>query len=213
MSHEVPASAPPAETVSAPSPGGRWWGFRRWTRRTVYLVAAAVAAIVVSMVTIDLGPQLRVRAEVFGSDYLERPMHIGAVHAELWSGRFVLEDVRIEGKTPEAEPFLTADRLLVSIPWWSLFRRDLILEIEMDRWSIQIESWEGNVHSLPRIMPRTRSETPGLVSTTVNFVFGRDGRFRYIDHYQPWDITTENLHINVVRARNLGAYVATIGST
>jgi len=179
----------------------------------VYVVAAALAALVVSLVTIDLGPQLRVRAEAIGSDYLERPMHVGAVRAELWSGRVVLDDVRIEGRTPDAEPFLTADRLLVAIPWWSLFQRELIVEIEMDGWSMQIESWEGNIHSLPRIMPRTSSDAPGVVSTTVNFVFGRGGRFRYIDHYQPWDITCENLNINVVRARNLEAYVATIGFT
>jgi hypothetical protein len=213
VSHEDPAPAPKADTPDSPPSGGRWWGFRRWTRRGWYLVVAVVAAVLVSLFTIDLGPQLRTHAERRASAYLERPMHIGAIRAQLWSGRFILEDVVIEGRTPDAVPFLKADRLLVSIPWWSLFRRDLVLEVEMDRWALQIESWEGYVHNLPRILPRTTRDGPGPVATTVNFVFGRNGHFRYIDHFQPWDITADDLELSVVRARGLNTYVARLGIT
>lgn len=194
----------------APAPRGRW-GVRRWSRRVWYTIVAAVAALLVSFVTIDLGPELRARAERAASEYLERPMHIGSVETQLWPGRFVFRDVLIEGRTPEAEPFLRAERAFVSIPWRSLFRRELHLEIELDRWAILIESWEGNVHTVPRLLPRTTSDQPGLVGTTVNFVFARDGHFRYIDHYIPWDITADKVRINFVRATALDAYVATLG--
>lgn len=211
MSHEDPAPVPAADPAGRPAPVRRSWGIRRWTRRGWYLTAALLAALLVSLVTIDLGPELRAAAERAASQYLERPMRIGAVHAELWSGRFVFNDVVIEGRTPDAHPFLKAERIFVSIPWWSLLRRELVLEIELDDWGIQIESWEGYVHNLPRILPRSTREGPGPVTTTVNYVFGRGGRFRYIDHYQPWDVTCENLQVSFVRARNLDAYVASLG--
>lgn len=190
----------------------RGWGLRHWSRRAWYLVVAAVSAILVSLLSIDLGPELRERAERAASAYLERPMHIGSVEAELWSGRFVFRDVVIESKTPEAVPFLRAERIFISIPWQSLFRRALTLEVEIDRWSLFIESWEGNVHTVPRIMPR-RSDSPSPVTTTVNFVFARGGQFRYIDHYIPWDITANDVRINFVRSRAADAYVATLGFT
>jgi len=186
---------------------------RRWSRRAWYLIVAAVSAVLVSLLSIDLGPELRERAERAASAYLERPMHIGSVEAELWSGRFVFRDVVIESRTPEAVPFLRAERVFVSIPWQSLFRRALTLEVEVDGWTLFIESWEGNVHTVPRIMPRRTSDAPSPITTTVNFVFARDGQFRYIDHYIPWDITANNVRINFVRSRAADAYVATLGFT
>lgn len=182
---------------------------RRWTRWGLYLLVAVVAAFLVSLITFDLGSQLRGRAERAASDYLERPLHIESLHAELWSGRLVARSVVIEGVTPESTPFLKADRVFVSIPWWALLRRELILEIEIDRWAIQIESWVGR-SSTPRIMPRGGGSASNL-TVTVNHVFARDGQFRYIDHVLPWEITCNNAVINFVFAPTLNKYVSTLG--
>jgi len=182
---------------------------RRWTRWGLYLLVAVVAAFLVSLITIDLGPQLRARAERAASAYLERPLHIESLRAELWSGRVVATTVMIEGVTPESTPFLTADRVFVSVPWWALLRRELILEIEIDRWAMQIESWVGR-GSTPRLMPRGGGGDSGL-TVTVNHVFARDGQFRYIDHVLPWDITCNNAVINFVFAPTLNKYVSTLG--
>ncbi len=212
MSQVPPVPDTPPVTPDAAA-SRRGWGLRRWSKRAWYLIAAGVAAIVVSLLSIDLGPELRARAERAASAYLERPMHIGSVEAELWSGRFVFRDVVIESKTPEAVPFLRAERIFISIPWQSLFRRALTIEVEIDRWSLFIESWEGGIHTVPRLMPRRTSDDPSPISTTVNFVFARGGQFRYIDHYIPWDITANDVRINFVRSRSLDAYVATLGFT
>lgn len=182
--------------------------FRRWTRWGLYLLAAVVAAFLISLITIDLGPELRDRAERAGSNYLERPLHIESLHVELWSGRFVANTVVIEGVTPESTPFLRADRVFVSVPWRALLTRELILEIEIDRWAIQIESWVGR-SSTPRIMPRGGGGSS--LAVTVKHVFARGGQFRYIDHVLPWDITCENAAINFVFAPSLNKYVSTLG--
>ena len=47
--------------------------------------------------TVDLGPSLKARAEQAASDFMGRPMHIGRLSVHLWLGRFVLEDLVIEG--------------------------------------------------------------------------------------------------------------------
>jgi hypothetical protein len=182
---------------------------RRWTRWGLYLLVAVVAAFLVSLITIDLGPQLRGRAERAASAYLERPLHIEALRAELWTGRVVATNVLIEGITPESTPFLKADRVFVSVPWWALLRKELVLEVEIDRWQIQIESFPGR-SSTPRVMPRGGG-SPSSLKVTVNHVFARDGRFRYIDHVLPWDITCNNAAINFVFAPTLNRYVSTLG--
>ena len=76
---------------------------------------------------IDLGPSLKARAEAAASQYMGRPMHIGRLSVHLWLGRFVVEDVVIEGLTPQSRPFLMAQRINVSMPWSTLFdRRDRV---------------------------------------------------------------------------------------
>lgn len=192
-----------------PAPVGQPRPWRRWFRRAALALAAVVAAILTSFLSVDLGPELRDLAERRGSAYLERPLHISSVRVELWSGRFVADTVVIEGVTPESTPFLRAERVYLTVPWRALFRKELILEVELDAWVMQIESWVGR-SSTPRVMPRGGGG-PSPVAVTVNNVFARGGRFTYIDHVLPWNITCENAAINFVRSRSLDAYVATLG--
>src|SRR3712207_7555170 len=73
---------------------------RRPPRSTLFpytTLFRSVAAFLVSVVTIDLGPSLRARAEREGSKFIDRPMHIGRLSVHIARGRFAIEDLRIEG--------------------------------------------------------------------------------------------------------------------
>src|SRR5688572_28593100 len=77
---------------------------RRLLVRTVAVLVAVVAALIVSFLTVELGPTLRERAERAGSAYIRRPMHIGRLSARMLPGVYVVEDVMIEGLTPQDRP-------------------------------------------------------------------------------------------------------------
>ena len=87
-----------------------------------------VAVIVVSTLTIDLGPALRARAEREGGKWLERKMTIGRLGVHIGSGRFVVEDLRIDGMTPDEPPWLEAKRIDVALTWGALLHREVLLE-------------------------------------------------------------------------------------
>ena len=69
-------------------------------------IGVIVAVLLVSTLTIDLGPALRARAEKAGSDWLERKMTIGRLGVHLARGRFVVENLRIDGMLPGEPPWL-----------------------------------------------------------------------------------------------------------
>jgi len=87
------------------------------------LTVAILAASIVASLTVDLGPAARQYAESAGSRYLARPMHVGRLSIRLLRGRFVLEDVTIEGVHPGDRPFLRAGSLSVSLDWTTAIRR------------------------------------------------------------------------------------------
>ncbi len=120
QSDDQPSSAsrpePTTETSTAPARGRVW----RYTRLVVIYLAALGAAAFVSFVSVDLGPALRSRAEEAASTQIERPVHMGKLSIHLLTGRFVVEDVVIEGLAPDDRPFLTCERIFVSISWGAL---------------------------------------------------------------------------------------------
>src|SRR5512140_734649 len=92
-------------------------------------VAAAIALLVLVLalaatVTVDLGSvwggTVKKTAESQASRFFDRPTHIGRLGIHLASGRFVVEDFKIEGITPDDVPFFLAKRILVGIRWRSL---------------------------------------------------------------------------------------------
>lgn len=172
------------------------------------VLAAVVAALLVSLFTIDLGPSLRARAEREATKYFERPVHIGELSVTLRPGIFVIKNFVIEGLTPDAAPFLKADRIRLHIPLSSLVRRQLIVEAEMDRWALTLEMFPGNRNNIPRLKPR--STEPGRFQTNINYIWARSGWFKLIDHAQPLDFTAENVEVNFTRDISLGKYVATL---
>src|SRR5262249_34081225 len=89
----------------------------RYVSFCLTLVVALVATAIVASLTIDLGPAVREKAEVEGSRYIERPMHIGALKIHLLTGKVLVENLIIDGVHPGDRPFFTAKQIAVSLDW------------------------------------------------------------------------------------------------
>jgi hypothetical protein len=171
---------------------------RRVARRMVVTCAVIVAVVVVTTLTIDLGPNLRGRAEAAASQFMGRPMHIGRLSVHLLRGQFVLEDLIIDGMTPDSRPFLTARRISVSMPWSTLVDRRVVFDaIEMTDWRMYVETFPDGRHNFPRFT-RERRE-PSRWTTTLQWVRAHRGEFTYVDHGTPWSVVTRNLDVVVAR--------------
>jgi hypothetical protein len=168
-------------------------------RRAATVVAVILAVAFVTTLTVDLGPRLRGLAERAGSNYLERPIHIGRLGVHIWLGEFVVEDLVIEGLTPQSRPFLSAKRIDVSMPWSTIFTRRIVLdEIEMSDWQMYAEVLPGGRHNFPRFTrngPRRRSAW----TTTLAYVRAHRGEFVFEDHETPWSTVARNLDVVVAR--------------
>ena len=161
--------------------------------------AVILAVVFVTTVTVDLGPGLKGRAEAAASQYMERPMHIGRMSIHLWLGRFVLEDLVIEGLTPDARPFLIADRISVSMPWTTLVNRRIVFDaIQMTDWHMYVETFPGGRHNFPRFT-RDLPRDPSAWTTTLQYVRAFRGELVYADHGTPWSVITRNLDVIVTR--------------
>ena len=172
---------------------------RRIIRRVVVTCAVIMAVAFVTTVSVDLGPALRARAETAASEYMARPTHIGRISVHLWLGRFVLEDLVIEGLTPDARPFLIADRITVSMPWTTVVNRRVVFDaIEMTNWRMYIETFPDGRHNFPRFT-RDTPRGPSAWTTTLQYVRAHRGELVYTDHGTPWSVVTRNLDVMVTR--------------
>jgi len=168
-------------------------------RRTVATLAIVIAVIVVTGVTVDLGPSLRKLAESRGSQFIERPMHIGRLSVRLWNGQFELDDFVIEGLTPQSPAFLTVKRLRVGLQWGPLFARRVVLSsIDMDGWKMFMEQFADGRNSFPGF-GRGRQRGPSAWTTTLRYVRARNGETTYTDYGTPWSVICRNLDISVAR--------------
>jgi len=165
------------------------------------VLVAVVAALVATFLTIDLGPNLRRIAEEQGSRFLERPMHIGRLSAKFRPGVFVVEDLLIEGLTPQDRPFLKAKKIEVRLPWWTAFSRKLVVEsITLTDWDMTVESWAGGRHNFPKVTPKNRRTGPSTFTTTLTAVLATRGQFTYEDHGTPWSTVARNLTVQLYRS-------------
>jgi hypothetical protein len=175
-------------------------GGRRVVRALLALLAIVLAVSLVTAVSIDLGPATKKYAETYGSQFLERPLHIGHIRFRLVTGNFLIEDLVIEGITPSSRPFLTAKRIEVSMPWSSLFDKRVVLRsIEMTDWNMYIEVLEDGRSGLPRLTPRNKSNKKSDWTTTLEWVHVYRGEFTYEDHGTPWSVITRNLEVTVAK--------------
>ena len=98
---------------------------------------------------------MRKQAEEQGTRYMERPLHIGSMHVRLWDGAYIFEDLTIEGFAPDRTPFFTAKRIVVSMPWSTLFNRRIVFDtIELNDWQMHVESLRNGTVSFPKLMPK-----------------------------------------------------------
>ena len=209
---EQPAPAA-AETPKPPEPRRR----RRITRLSLYALAvltAVVAALIVTLFTVDLGPYVKAEAEKRATRYLDRRMTIGSVSAKLTPGEFELHDIVIEGLRPGDRPFLTAKSLTVSLPWWTIFDKDLVIEsIDMTDWRMVMESFPGGRHNFPRVKgpPRdpNKPRPKRWFTTTLRQVVASRGHLTYIDHGTPWQLDAPNMRVEVFRRPLRGDYGGT----
>lgn len=162
------------------------------------LLLFLVLAVVLS---VDLGPSVRDRAERAASDYLKRPVHIGKISARIIPGRYIVENLTIEGLEPTDRPFLTAREIEVSMPFWTLFNRRIVFNaIHMTDWKMLVESFPNGRHNFPRFTRETQSTGPKRWTTTLQYVTADRGEFTYDDHATPWSTIARNLNVTVFRA-------------
>lgn len=171
---------------------------RTIVRRVVATTAVILAVVVVTTVSVDLGPALRGRAESALAGYLKRSVQIGALKVRLWNGHYEVHDLLIGGLDAGSPPFLTAKMISVSMPWRTLFTREIVLEtIEMTDWRMVIESLPDGRNSFPRLPPRAPSTEPRRWTTTLRYVRAHRGEFVYDDQVTPWKVTAPNLDVTV----------------
>jgi hypothetical protein len=178
------------------------------------ILVAIVAALIVTFVSIDLGPGVRKQAEHGASVWLDRPTHIGKLQVRLLTGTFEVDDLVIEGLKPTDRPFMTAKRVFVNFPWWTYFTHKLVIEnVDMEGWDMLVEQFPNGKHNFPRVKgpppdpkkPKKPSRWP--ITTTARQVNARNGRFTYDDHTTPWRVVCPNLNVSVWKG--LDAYRGT----
>ncbi len=169
------------------------------------IVVALLAAAIVASVTIDLGPSVRHRAETAGSDYIERPLHIGALSIRLLTGRVIVENLTIDGLHAGDRPFFTAKRIEVGLDWLPAIARKpdiTISSVEMTDWQMLVEKWDG-AHNFPRFNHDDgKPSGPRPVTVTLRFLHAYRGQFTFEDHETPWSAICRNLDINIGNVPN-----------
>ncbi len=174
-------------------------------------VALLVVTIAITF-TIDLGQvfggSVKQLAERYGTKSLERPLHIGRLGIQIARGRFIVEDLRIDGLAPKDTPFFTAKTILVDLPWWQVFnsRELFIRSLEMSDWTIQLEKFADG-DNLPKLkLQSNEPQGPKRFTTTLYYMHAYRGQFTYIDH-GTWTTVARNL--DVYLRHNTGEYLGT----
>ena len=175
----------------------------RYARRFAVTIGVIVAVVVVSILTIDLGPAFRARAEAEGSKWLERKMTIGRLGIRIGSGKFVVEDLRIDGMFPNEPPWLVAKRIDVSLVWSALLRGEVLLDsIEMSDWKMVVESFPDGRQTFPRLTgpPRQPRTGPRRFVTTMQYVRAHRGELVVNDYGSDWFAVAPNLEVIVTKS-------------
>ncbi len=242
-----PAAAEPAAAEPAAAGRARWrplrWAPGRRARWAIIAGFGLFAAGAVSLVTIDLGPVVRAQAESAASARLGRAVRIGRLGTYVLPGRFLVEDLVIEGLAPDDEPFLNAERIVVSTSWVALLRGEILIDgAEMAGWRMLVESFPDGRHSFPPFAARrstpaaapadARAGTPAAGEeasgagapaadgasrryfvTTLSHLLAHDGEFVYRDHGAPWSVTARDIDLTIRKRAAYGGEVSFRGGT
>ena len=195
------------------------------------MAVALTAAAVVSFVTIDLGPAIRAQAEQAASGQLDRPVHIGGLSTYLAPGRFLVEDLVIEGLSPGDDPFFTCERIVISISWIALLRGEILVNpVDMENWRMVAESFPDGRQSFPRFVAEqdpsdvddsppdepagdARGESARRIVTTVQFLRAHGGEFVYRDHNAPWQVVARDIDMTLEKREVYGGDLSFRGGT
>lgn len=174
---------------------------RTIVRRTIAVASVILAVVVVTTLSMDLGPRLRELAERQGTNYLKRSMHIGRLKVYLWDGHFEVEDLIIDGLTPQSRPWLVAKTIKIYMPWSTLFTRRIVFSsIDMTDWKMYVEYLPDGRTSFPKFPQRAGG--PSKWTTTLQYVRASRGEFKYDDKGTPWSVITRNLDVTVSKPSN-----------
>jgi translocation and assembly module TamB len=216
-----PNGIEPNGSDPAPEQGARRWprgtkrrAAGRWSHRLLMLLAAVIAAVIVTFFNVDIGNisiagrSLRTEAEKRATKFLEREMTIDRIYAYVTPGKFAFEGVKIKGPYPNAPSFFEAKRIVVNVPWWTLFSKQLHIDVTLTGWRMVVQRWpDGNAH-LPRLTPKPNPDAkPPWFKIRGLAVYANDGEFVYDDGVTPWSVIGPNLNFSIVRADNLSTYV------
>ena len=214
----------------------RWWS-RRYVRRSVAGGAVVVAAALVGLVTIDLGPAVRARAEQALGGYLDREVSIGRVGIYLASGEFVVEDLTIGGLNPGDRPFLTAGEITLSVVWSALLDGEFLADaVTMRDWRMLAESFPDGRQSFPAFVRQSGGEpaagapeesagagdppppAPGPDAeagrrfvTTLQYLSASGGEFRYEDHGSNWSVDLPDMDFSITKVLDYRGHAASAG--
>ena len=207
---------------------------RKYVRRALIVLVALSAGAVVWGVTVDLDsvyPDLRVQAERFMSDRLDRPVHIGGLSAYVAPGRFLIEDLVIDGLSPGDDPFFTCERIVISISWVALLRRELLINpVDMENWRMVAESFPDGRQSFPRFVAEAdppeledsptdepaseaEGESASPFVTTIQFLRAHEGEFVYRDHNAPWQVIARDIDMTLEKREAYGGGLSFRGGT
>lgn len=215
-------------------------GLRPGVRRALAWVTiasvAAIAGVLVSATTIDLGPSLRARAERAFAGYIERPVTIGRLSTHLAPGRFLIEDLEIGGLHPGDRPFFQAERLTISTEWMPLLQGEVLVDaVDLRGWRMLVEGFADGRQTFPRLVPRadeaagTAASPPAggdgagapdeaaaagrRIVTTVQHLRAHDGEFVYEDHGAPWSIRAPDVDLTLGKSTGYGGTASFRGGT
>ena len=188
----------------------------RVTRRGLMITAAAVAVLIVSMLTVDLGPVARRYAEQYATKGLKgRAVHIGALRIKVGSGHFVVRDLSIDGLKTTDRPFFSAKRIEIALSWATLIRRDVTIDhVEMTDWQMLVEKWEGG-HNFPKLGDDRpdEPEKPKRWTVTLNGLHAYRGQFTFDDHEKPWSTVARHLDITIANPPSYSGEASFTGGT
>ena len=215
----------------------RWWS-RRYVRRGVAGAAVAVAVALVGVVTIDLGPAVRARAERALGGYLEREVSIGRVGIHLLPGRFVVEDLTIGGLNPGDRPFLTAGEITLSVAWSALLHGEFLADgVYMRDWRMLAESFPDGRQSFPAFVRQSGEAAAGVPAepgpragdaappdppepdaeagrrfvTTLQYLNASRGEFRFEDHGSNWSVDLPDMDFTITKVLDYRGHAASAG--
>ena len=123
-------------------------------------MARLLCGALVSVVTVDLGPA---PARAGGAPVRRLPSIVrctsAALSTYLLPGRFLIEDLVIDGLSPGDRPFFHGERIVVSTAWLPLLRGEVLVDdVDMRGWRMVVEAFEDGRNSFPPFAPRREGD-------------------------------------------------------